>query len=225
MRAVIFDLDNTLIRSYTDFVKMKKKIIEYLQDTGIEGDILKPERTTVEMVIEAVRQLEEKGETNYGISTVLRGVNDIMNKVELENVKMTHPLDSAADLLRTLKAIGVKIGVLTRGCEAYAREALRVTGLLGYIDSISARTDLLQAKPNPEALYSLCRDLEVTRSEIAFVGDHPIDATCARLADVEFVGILEGPANEEAMRQAGSQINMRNLIDVKEFLLRKLNSL
>ena len=222
MKAVIFDLDNTLIKSFTDYVKMKKEIIAYLRKVGVESEVLTPKHTTVEMVKEAARQLKERGKTEEEIASVMVGVNEVMNRVELENVDRALPLNGAEELLKTLKEAGVKVGILTRGCESYARGALKVTGLLSYVDAINARVDLLQAKPNPKALLDLCRKLEVDPSEVIFVGDHPIDVICANVAGVKFIGVLEGFTSEEKMRQIGSRINFKNLLAVKEYLIEKI---
>jgi len=99
LKAVIFDLDNTLIKSFTDYVKMKKEIIAYLRKVGVESEVLTPKHTTVEMVKEAARQLKERGKTEEEIASVMVGVNEVMNRVELENVDRALPLNGLKRLV------------------------------------------------------------------------------------------------------------------------------
>ena len=126
-----------------------------------------------------------------------------MDKVELERVGDTQAVEGAARLLQLLRSRDIKIGVLTRGCEEYAKGALRTTGLLGLVDELECRNSTMPAKPNPASYLRLVERLGIPKEETLFVGDHPIDAQCAKNAGVPFVAVETGDVPEGDLRAAG----------------------
>ena len=61
LRAVIFDLDETLIHSKIDFKKMKFEIISFLQYMGVTPGLLNDRMLNVEITRVAVENLRGKG--------------------------------------------------------------------------------------------------------------------------------------------------------------------
>lgn len=64
------------------------------------------------------------------------------------------------------------------------------------------------AKPSPESLLLLLKDMGVALDRAVFVGDHPFDGECATRARVRFLGITPSggaPGDlEERLRKAGA---------------------
>jgi len=61
LRAVIFDLDETLIHSGIDFKKMKSETIKFLQGVGVAHELLNNRMLNVEITRVAVENLRGKG--------------------------------------------------------------------------------------------------------------------------------------------------------------------
>jgi phosphoglycolate phosphatase-like HAD superfamily hydrolase len=138
-----------------------------------------------------------------------------MDAVELENVWRTKAIRGAVGLLETLRKKGIKVGVLTRGCQAYATEALEKAGLGNLVDAIECRNSQTKAKPDPESYLRLVAKLGIRKEETFFVGDHPIDARCAANAGVPFVAVESGDVPPDELKAAGC---VRVFKDVGEML-------
>jgi len=219
LKAIIFDLDGTLVKSSHDFWRMKEEMIGYLIDLGLDGSSLSPQQTTNELVHKLIDFLKGQGASEAEITKALNELNELLNGFELETVEQTVPMEGALDVLKRLKDRGVKIGVLTRSCEAYAYKVLDLWGMHVLIEAIGARKDLLNAKPNPEAALEVCKLLKIEPHEAVLVGDHPMDLVCAQASGMLFVGILGGSSSEEVLKNAGSKRIAKNLVDLEIILL------
>ena len=189
-RAVMFDLDDTLINSTIDFLKIRRKTIDFCYSLGVPADALSIEMKTYEIVEKAISELRKRGLTDSECSDIVGDVSRLWNQVEMENVQETSPVEGAGETRRKLKERGYKIGVVTRSCREYALKALEVAGLLGFVDVIVARDDCVKSKPDSEPLAQGMRLLGSKAEETIMVGDSVTDFQCSRDAGVKFIGVL-----------------------------------
>jgi len=222
MRAVIFDLDGTLINSSIDIRGMKESLLEYTHRLGFERCNLTPQNTTVEIVRAVSNYLRENCASDGAVEDVMRELSEIMNVYELKSVDSASPVEGALETLGEVKALGLKIGVLTRGCEEYTVRSLEITGMLRFVDAIEARCDLNLAKPNPASIFNMCSKLDVDPEDVVFVGDHPLDVECAVKANVEMVGIANAPPKEEGLRSQGCATVLRSVSELTPLLKERL---
>ncbi len=202
--AVIFDLDDTLVESTVNYSKFKQLVIDRIVSHGEDPALYSPDETVVSILARFEKRLREAGLSEREVRSRLAEMDSIMDQVELERVDETSPLEGADELLKLLRDKGVKVGVLTRGCEAYAAKALKKAGLDKLVDAVECRNSTTRPKPDPESYLNLVSELGVEKEETMLVGDHAIDAKCAERAGVPFVGVLTGSAPEETLRAAGS---------------------
>jgi HAD superfamily hydrolase (TIGR01549 family) len=187
LRAVIFDLDGTLINSAIPFKEMKRKVIAYLQTNGVTIGLLNEDMLNYEIANLAVGNLQQKGFSGNQISEVLTQVSRIMNEVELQSVEDATLIEGVPQTLYVLKKRGLKLGVMTRSCREYTQRILAKFGLGQFFDAIVARDDVDKPKPNPEHAFHLLKLLGVQAQETLYVGDHWSDAECASQAGLRFV--------------------------------------
>ena len=221
IRGVVFDLDGTLIRSTIDFPKMKRRMIAILEGGEIPRGRLSPTDTTVVTMEKAERIWEEKGVPEAERTRVRAEINEVMNRTELEAVSTVEEVEGVGEAVRRLKEEGYRLAVLTRGHNAYAMESLRKTGMLGFFDLILGRNETPRPKPYAEALKHTAGLMGLSLDEIVFVGDHPIDATCAKNASVRFIGVLTGWAKEDAWRDHGEKTILDSVRDLPDHLARQ----
>ncbi|MGQ9587490.1 MAG: HAD family hydrolase [Thermoplasmata archaeon] len=204
VRAVIFDLDDTLVMSSVDYAKFKALVIERIGSYGDDKSLYSPNETIVAILGRFEDRMRRQGVSDEEISRRLGELDKIMDAVELERVSDTIAITGSLELLRLLKAKHVKIGILTRGCDEYATRVLSMTGMLPMVDAIECRNSRMKPKPNPESYLRLVDALGVRKEETIFVGDHPIDAQCAANAGVAFVAVETGDVPSDTLRAAGS---------------------
>jgi HAD superfamily hydrolase (TIGR01549 family) len=203
-KAVIFDLDHTLIRSHIDFHEMKANIVNYLRDKLPSAE-LDDKMTTYEVTRRATEFMETHG-LSKDIPKTVSELNRIMTNTEMKYVSNAALIEGAAEALKKLKAAGMKIGILTRACREYANQTLKTTGLATLVDEVAARDDCDNPKPDPSQVYWLMEKMKVKSDNVIMVGDHPIDSLCARNAGISFVGVLTGSWGAEQVEQLGPNI-------------------
>jgi HAD superfamily hydrolase (TIGR01549 family) len=214
VKAVVFDLDDTLVESTVNFPKFKGLVIDRIVQYGEERKDFSPTETVVATINRYEAKMRTKKIPNEEIKRRLAELDKIMDSVELERVSETKAYEGALALLELLRAKGIKIGILTRGCEEYARRALGNTGLSSFVDALECRNSETKPKPDPEAYLKLVTALGVTKDETIFIGDHPLDALCAANAGVPFIAVRTGDVPEEDLRKAGS---VEVFTDIGEF--------
>ncbi len=218
VKGIIFDLDGTLIRSSIDFPEMKRRMIAILEDHGIPRGLLSPTDTTV-ITMEKTERIWEEMETPETERRWVRAdIDEVMNRAELEAIPTVEEVEGAGEAVSRLRERGYRLAVLTRGHCAYAVEALRKTGMLGFFDLILGRNETPRPKPYAEALQHTAGLMGLSLDEIVFVGDHPIDATCAKNASVCFIGVLSGLTKQEAWRDHGQKTILASVGDIPDYL-------
>jgi len=221
IRGVVFDLDGTLIRSTIDFPEMKRRMIAILEGGEIPRGHLSPTDTTVVTMEKAERIWVEKGVPETERVQVRAEINEVINRTELEAVPTVEEVEGAGEAVRRLKEEGYRLAVLTRGHHAYAMEALRKTGMLGFFDLILGRNETPRPKPYAEALKHTAGLMGLSLDEIVFVGDHPIDATCAKNASARFIGVLTGWTKAEVWKDHGEKTILNSVGDLPDYLAKQ----
>jgi len=218
LKAVIFDLDGTLIDSKIDFRKMRRRNIRLLEASGVEQGLLTEEMLNYDIERRAVEDLRTKGVSEEEIQRIFQKVADIMNEIELEAVEDAQLLNGVAETLEKLKKIGFKIGIITRSCREYANKILKKFELERLIDAVAARDDVSKPKPDPEHPRHLMKILGVKPSEAVLVGDHPMDALCAKNIGMRFFLIPKRDTNFKAFEEYSHEIlwNIRDILQILE---------
>lgn len=90
----------------------------------------------------------------------------------------------AVDALRTLKAAGVKLALVTNKEQALTCRVLPLCGLDGLFDPVVAGDTLPKRKPDPFPVYYCLEKLGVPVARALFVGDSPVDVATAKAAGV-----------------------------------------
>jgi len=217
LRAVIFDLDETLIHSGTDFKKMKSLTIEFLESMGVTPCLLSTHMLNLEIVNIATEDLRMKGLSEEEVQRVLAKVAEIMNQVELESLDKATLIDGVPETLKALKARGLKVGIMTNSCREYVKKVLARFCLEKYVDAVASRTDVARPKPSAEHAFYVLKILGVSAEGAVLVGDHWLDAECAKKSGLQFILVGKPEQNVEALkgykyRVANSIIDIVNMV-------------
>jgi len=218
VKGIIFDLDGTLIHSTVDFPKMKRRMIAILEGEGAPRGFATPKETTV-VILERMRRIwDDQGKPQPERARVRAAIDEVMDRIELEAVASVREVEGAAEAVRRLREMGYMLAVLTRGHHTYAVEALRKTGMLDFFDLILGRGETPRPKPYPEALEHAAELMGLRPGEVLFVGDHPIDSSCADNAGVRFIAVLSGSMTRDAWAKRGQKSILNSVRDLPDFL-------
>ena len=107
--------------------------------------------------------------------------------------EILRPVAGVQSLLSRLKTGGFSLALATNDERRDTEEMILALGMKGMFDAIVCAGEANPAKPHPEIIHSICRQLSVPPREAAFVGDTVADMTTGKNAGVALViGILEG---------------------------------
>ena len=215
-RAVIFDLDGTLLDTLEDIADSANRVL-----TG-RGFPAHPVDDYRFFVGDGVKKLVERilppGERSESL------VEGCLLEMREEygrnwNVK-TRPYDGIPELLASLDDRGLKRAVLSNKPEELTQAC--VAGLLSVwtFDAVAGHSECTPHKPHPAGALTLARRLEVRPAEVVLVGDSDIDMRTAVNAGMYPAGATWGFRPREELVAAGA----RTLLDRPADLLAILDN-
>lgn len=176
IRAVIFDLDNTL----TDFMKMKERAIEAAADAMIDAGLQKDK----EEVIAGIKEVYEAEGIEYQrvfdryLITALGRLDPRVHAAAVvayrrarEGTLALYPHVNVT-LIELLKR-GLRLGVLSDAPRLQAWLRLAYLQLHNIFDVVVTYEDTGVRKPAPEPFIYILQKLGVTADEALMVGDWP----------------------------------------------------
>ena len=197
-KAVCFDMDGTLLDTKVDYQKMSDLIFDEMVAIGVPEDVIDRREGYKFNIESGVNYMASVGRLDE-VYAIGDKIAKVARDTEMERVDEAKPFPKAELLLKKIREMGLKTGLLTRGCREYAEAAVKICHVDGLLDGIVARDDYpeSEAKPSPIAMEHMADAIGVKPSEILYFGDHTFDYQCARDAGSGFVAVLTGTFTED----------------------------
>ncbi|MBK5115005.1 MAG: HAD-IA family hydrolase [Candidatus Heimdallarchaeota archaeon] len=182
--AIIFDFDNTLVKSHINFPAMKISMARAASKYGLEfGDEENiPNRYTAGNIIDQVEEYDKKNDTQLADELWL-----MVEKFERMGMENTSIDDDVLEMLDYLKKKGISISILTNNAKKPTVEVLERFNISDYFDIVIAREDVSRMKPDKEGLEVIVKKLKLNPDKVIFVGDSWVDGVAAVNANIRFV--------------------------------------
>lgn len=216
IRAVIFDLDGTLVQTE------KLKAISYAR-AAVK---LCPRTVKEEHVIEAFKEVVGRSRREVSLFLVERfglAQTAAAHMAEFEattpwqafarvrlqiyeemiadpEVLRNHRWPHSIALLQQVREGDRHVGLATMSHCAQARRVLAILGLSDAFDFVATRDDVDQPKPDPEIYLLAARELNVPPNKCLVIEDSPSGVQAARAAGMAVIAVTT-PFTEEAFRQ------------------------
>ena len=196
MKALVFDLDGTLVDTKDDMLDAGNLVFESQGwETRLKGF------SGLQTAIQGGRAILRYGLRKEGLDfndSLLKDYYHLYlsnyDKV-LDNKSVIYK--GVTDTLSQLQAMGVKLGLCTNKPEKHARELLKRLGLIDFFQNSFIGSDTVGiAKPDPKPLLEAIDRLEKKPEEAFFVGDTNTDAEAAENASVDFIFCEYGHGRE-----------------------------
>ena len=213
MRALIFDLDGTLVDT------VYAHVFSWQQALAEAG-----------MPIDGWRVHRRIGMSG-GLFTraVAREIGRALEPAQAQALQQRHgeifhqllpepqPLPGALNLLKRLRALGVPYGIATSGRRPEINRSLARLRIPDDVVVVE-RGDVLRAKPEPDLFLACQERMGVEVRDCFVVGDAVWDLLAARRAGMLSVGVLTGGYGEEELIRAGAYRVYRDARELDESL-------
>src|SRR5262249_24765001 len=117
-----------------------------------------------------------------------------------ETLRHLHPVGDPAAVMRTLRARGYPLGVVTNDAEASARQHLQRFGVDGLVTFVSGYDSGFGQKPDAYPVQAFAARANVKPGDVAVIGDSPHDLLSARAAGAVAIGVLSGPNAADVLK-------------------------
>ncbi len=215
MKACIFDLDGTLADTL-------ESIVYSVQETLIEMKLSKITKDQCrEFVGNGARYLMEQsiraaGDTDgERIDEAMKVYRRIFAKNCTYHVTLYEGIKEMAD---ALKDRGVKLGVLSNKPHAQAYQVVMEMFGEGTFDCICGQQEHIKRKPDPEGLFRMLKEMNVSPEECLYVGDSEVDVETGRNGGIKTIGVTWGFRTKEELELAGVEHMIHHPMKLLQFV-------
>lgn len=135
-----------------------------------------------------------KAFSNYGFTDIEAAMNDYY-KYLVEGFKRNSVFEGIIQLIDSLKAKNIPIGIVTSRCKYEITIDNSLQGLINNFNAVISSDDTTKHKPNPDPLLKAIEKMNAVPSETIYIGDTVFDSMCAKSAGVKFALAVWGTNN------------------------------
>lgn len=196
-RAVIFDLDGTLLDTIGDIADSLNIALSANGFKTHEADSVKT------FVGSGVNIMLSRALANEKISPErLAAVKArYMAEYAVRQAVKTHAYPGVAEAIDELRRLGIKTAVLSNKPHKDTASTVAHYFTLARFDIVQGQLDGVPIKPDPTVLLRMVRELGARKEECLFVGDSDVDMQTARNAGMKKIGVLWGFRDHAALAE------------------------
>lgn len=202
VKAIVFDLDGTLLDTLDDLWLS----VNYTMDKY--GFPRRDRREVRSFLGSGVRYLinkalpEDKKDMTDECLAVFKAYYDIHKD---DN---TRPYDGVIDMLKAVRAAGLKSAIVSNKYDAAVQELKNVT-FNGLVDFAVGEGNGIKTKPAPDGVLLALENLGVSRDEAVYVGDSEVDLKTAENSGLKCIAVTWGFRDRDFLFECGA----KNVID------------
>lgn len=192
-KAILFDLDGTLINSAPDLAFAVNHMLKTLDrdifsEEVIDGWVGNGAQTLVNRALSGQREIDANLDASFAAEALDIFLNFYAGNLCVATV--TYP--NVTSTLKALKEKGYRLAIVTNKPFAFVDPILEGLGLNGLFELILGGDSLPQKKPNPAPLLYVSKTLDVKVEECVMVGDSKNDILAANACTMQSVGVTYG---------------------------------
>ncbi|ATE58711.1 phosphoglycolate phosphatase [Thauera sinica] len=188
-RAVLFDLDGTLLDTIGDLAEAANRMLAEL------GRPLRSQEEIHGFVGKGIPNLVRRcltENTHAGEDEIEAAVLVFRRHYHVVNGASTRIYPGVLETIGELRAHSVKLAVVTNKAEAFTLPLLERMGIAGHFDTVVSGDTLPVKKPDPAVLHLACARLGVAAGEALMIGDSANDALAAQGAGMPVLLVTYG---------------------------------
>lgn len=212
-KAVIFDLDGTLVDSLAD---LSDSVNLMLESYGFPTHEMEKYRYFVgngsKKLMERTLPRDKAASAEF-VEEALAKYKAIYKERLLEK---TRPYNGVRELLAELKSRGIPLAVCTNKHNDAALTIVKILFAPGTFEEVLGDRPGFPKKPNPATPLEIASHLGVKPDEVAYLGDTSVDMETAVHAGFLPVGVLWGFRPEEELVKSGAKVLLKAPLELLE---------
>ena len=216
IKAVVFDLDGTLLNTITDISNSVNAVLKSMGYYQFSEDDYKyfVGRGVDELITKVIEVGELNPEEFYEIKT---GYLEEYAKRKTENTK---PYEGIIELLKALNNLQIKVCILSNKPHFQTIDVVEQYFSEIHMTEVYGKKKEFPIKPDPTSLFDMINQLGMERSEILYVGDTNTDMETAVNAGLKKVGVLWGFRTKQELLAAGADYIVEQPSDILRLVKR-----
>jgi phosphoglycolate phosphatase len=186
-KGIIFDLDGTLLNTIEDISDSVNEVLRVFNCPEHNYDDYK-----LKLGSGFKSLLENSFPEGTDEETILKGLDLFVKIYDKKFKNKTKPYEGISELLYELNKLGIKIGVNSNKRNDYTNELIKkFFEDISFVDIFGEREGIPK-KPDPTTVLEISKHMELSLSEIVYIGDSKIDMMTATNAHIDSIGVLWG---------------------------------
>lgn len=205
IKAVIFDMDGTLINSEKAVLGAFKHVLEGHGGVFDEAII----RTHVGRELSDIYKSLVPDADSKELALLHRDW-------QIERRHLLQGFEGLHDFLQSLKQKKLKLGAYTSASRLRTEVMLDVTGIRDLFGAVVCGDEVTNPKPHQEGVVVVSEKIGVKPSEVVMVGDSKHDVLSGKNAGAITIGVTHGFGTKEALEAAGADYVVNNLKGIQQ---------
>ncbi len=218
IKAVILDLDGTLVTFNLDIIACRIETIDYFVKQGFHRELFSMKETVFDMLVKIKKVLEENPEKQKIFLKIKKKAESIIEKHEMNSAKKTKIFPGISETLKKLKDANLKLALCTISGKSATNLILTRFNIEQFFDSVITRDNVKEVKPHPEHLKVVLKALFVLPQESIMVGDSTKDVVCANSVNVLSVGVTTGISSKDDLIFSGANYIISSANDLPKLV-------
>ena len=180
MKAVLFDLDGTLIDTAADFIRIIQDMCREKGVAVVDADLIRSQVSEGARAMVKLVYPELEVEDPVFLAHRQRFLNTYGDNIVVD----TNLFEGMYPLLEELEANQIPWGIVTNKPRGLSESLLAELNLTERCAVLVCPEDVTHTKPDPEPMYLAAKQLNLDAKDIIYVGDHPRDIDAGRNAEM-----------------------------------------
>ena len=204
IKAVLFDLDGTLLDSAPDLVAT----LNHLR--ARQGLAAMPVNELRHFVSRGAIGLIKAGMPPCDDDTLMSWRESFLDHYQDNSFIHSRPFEGVEFLLSELASRGIPWGIVTNKMEFLTLPILEKVGWLSSVSAVICGDTVSNSKPHPEPVLAACRMIGVDPVNVLMVGDDLRDVEAGKRAGSRTAFVLYGYGDEESQSDIASNTVLIN---------------
>lgn len=212
-KALIFDLDGTLIDSLEDIAICANMV---LKQFGLPTHAIKDYKSFVGAGAQVL--MKNCTPENSSKELVKKTIKEFKIIYDQNMKNNTFPYEGINELLELLTKDNYKIGVLSNKPHKFTLQYINKLFKNYNMIEVHGQKDEVPRKPNPIAAINIAKAFDIPCEDIYFVGDTNIDMQTAKNAGMIAVGVKWGFRTVKELEDNGADFIVNKPLDILKLL-------